>query len=43
MYFWLKKNVQNKKLLVLVTVVANVLTTAMVALAERLLCEGYYA
>lgn len=43
MYFWLKKNVQNKKLLVLVTVVANVVTTAMVAMVERLLCEGYYA
>lgn len=42
-YFWLKKNVQNKKLLVLVTVVANVVTTAMVAMVERLLCEGYYA
>lgn len=43
MYFWLKKSVKNKKLLVLVTVVANVVTTAMVALVERLLCEGYYA
>lgn len=42
-YFWLKKSVKNKKLLVLVTVVANVVTTAMVALVERLLCEGYYA
>ncbi|MBR2417106.1 MAG: hypothetical protein IKB12_00605 [Clostridia bacterium] len=42
-YFWLKKDVKNKKLLVLVTVVANVVTTAMVALVERLLCEGYYA
>lgn len=43
MYFWLKKSVKNKKLLVLVTVVANVVTTAMVALVERILCEGYYA
>lgn len=43
MYFWLKKDIKNKKLLVLVTVVANVVTTAMVALVERLLCEGYYA
>lgn len=43
MYFWLKKSVKNKKLLVLVTVVANVVTTAMVALVERLFCEGYYA
>ena len=43
MYFWLKKDVKNKKLLVLVTVLANVVTTAMVALVERLLCEGHYA
>lgn len=41
-YFWLKKNVKNKKLLVLVTVVANVVTTAMVALVERLLCHGQW-
>lgn len=40
MYFWLKKSVKSKKLLVLVTVVANVVTTAMVAVAERVLCEG---
>ena len=40
MYFWLKKDAKNKKLLVLVTVVANVVTTAMVAVAERVLCEG---
>ena len=39
-YFWLKKDAKNKKLLVLVTVVANVVTTAMVAVAERVLCEG---
>lgn len=43
MYFWLKKDVKNKRLLVLVTVLANVVTTAMVALVERLFCEGYYA
>ncbi len=43
MYFWLKKSVKNKKLLVLVTVIANVVTTAMVALVERFFCEGYYA
>lgn len=43
MYFWLKKSVKNKKLLVLVTVLANVVTTAMVAVVERILCEGYYA
>ncbi len=40
MYFWLKKNVTDKKKLILVTVVANVVTTVMVALCERLLCEG---
>ena len=43
MYFWLKKSVKNKKLLVLVTVIATVVTTAMVALVERFFCEGYYA
>lgn len=43
MYFWLRKDVKNKKLLILVTVVANIVTTAMVALVERLFCEGYYA
>lgn len=42
MYLWLKKDVQNKKLLVLVTIVANVVTTAMVALVERVLCEGHW-
>ena len=42
MYFWLKKSVKNKKLLVLVTVIANVVTTAMVAVVERILCEGHY-
>ncbi len=42
MYFWLKKDVKNKKLLILVTVVANIVTTAMVALVERLLCEGHW-
>lgn len=42
MYFWLKKDVKNKNLLVLVTLLANVATTVMVALCERLLCEGHY-
>lgn len=42
MYLWLKKDVQNKKLMVLVTVVANIVTTAMVALVERVLCEGHW-
>ena len=41
-YFWLRKDVKNKKLLILVTVLANIITTAMVALCERLLCEGHY-
>lgn len=39
-YFWLKKDVKNKKLLVLTTVMANIVTTVMVAVAERVLCEG---
>lgn len=42
MYFWLKKDVKNKKLLIFVTVLANIVTTGMVALCERLLCEGHY-
>lgn len=42
MYFWLKKDVKNKRLLVLVTVLANVVTTAMVAVVERVLCEGHW-
>ena len=42
MYFWLKKSVKNKKLMVLVTVIANVFTTAMVAAVERLFCEGHW-
>ena len=41
-YFWLKKDVKNKKLLVLTTVMANIVTTVMVAVAERVLCEGHY-
>ena len=41
-YFWLKKSVKNKKLMVLVTVLANVFTTAMVAAVERLFCEGHW-
>ena len=43
MYFWLKKSVKSKKLLILTTIIANIVTTAMVAIVERLLCEGYYA
>ena len=43
MYFWLRKDVTNKKKLILVTVLVNIITTALVALTERLLCEGYYA
>ena len=42
MYLWLKKDVQNKKLLILVTILANVVTTAMVAIVERLFCEGHW-
>ena len=42
MYFWLKKSVKNKKLLILTTIIANIVTTAMVAVVERLLCEGHW-
>ena len=43
MYFWLKKDVTDKKKLIAVTVVANVVTTFAVAVIERVFCQGYYA
>lgn len=43
MYFWLKKVVTDKKKLIAVTVIANVVTTFAVAAVERIFCEGYYA
>lgn len=43
MYFWLKKEVTNKKKLVAAAVILNTVTTVMVAIVERVFCEGYYA
>ena len=43
MYFWLKKEVENKKKLVAVAILLNTVTTVMVAVVERVFCEGYYA
>ena len=43
MYFWLKKEVENKKKLVAVAILLNTVTTVMVAIVERVFCEGYYA
>ena len=43
MYFWLKKEVENKKKLVAVAILLNTVTTIMVAVVERVFCEGYYA
>ena len=42
MYLWLKKDIKNKKLFIIVTVLANAATTAVVAAAERLFCEGHW-
>lgn len=43
MCFWLKKDVTDKKKLILVTVLANVVTTTAVAIVERIFCQGHYA
>lgn len=43
MYFWLKKEVENRKKLVAVAILLNTVTTIMVAVVERVFCEGYYA
>ena len=43
MYFWLKKEVENKNKLVAVAILLNTVTTVMVAVIERVFCEGYYA
>ena len=43
MYFWLKREVENKKKLVAVAILLNTVTTVMVAVVERVFCEGYYA
>ena len=39
-YFWLKKDTCSKKRLAICIVAANVVTTALVALVERILCYG---
>ncbi len=42
MYFWHRKDTESKKKLILVTVISNVVTTALVALVERTLCHGQW-
>ncbi len=42
MYLWLKKDTQNKKALIAATLVSNGITTGLVALTERLLCQGQW-
>lgn len=39
-YFGLKKNASSKKALILTTITVNAVTTAFVAVLERLLCRG---
>lgn len=39
-YYALRKHVENKKKLIIVIIGANIVTTCMVALAERLFCRG---
>lgn len=41
-YLWLKKDCDNKKKLAVCVVVANVVTTAIVAVVERTLCQGHW-
>lgn len=41
-YFWLRKGCDNKKKLAFCVVVANIITTAMVAAVERILCQGHW-
>ena len=41
-YFLLKKDADNKKKLAVCIVAANVITTAFVALIERILCYGHW-
>ena len=42
-YNVLKSKVQNKKLLQITIIVSNIITTAGVAVVERLITEGYWA
>ncbi|MCQ1530719.1 hypothetical protein [Lutispora saccharofermentans] len=41
-YFLLKNQSKDKKKLLLITIVANVITTIAVAVLERLLCQGQW-
>ncbi len=41
-YWFLRKDTQNRKKLAFVIVAVNVVTTALVALTERLLCQGQW-
>ena len=41
-YFMLKKSVESKKKLAVTIVLVNIVTTALVALIERLLCYGHW-
>ncbi len=41
-YFLLKKDCDNKKKLALCIVTANVVTTVLVAIVERTLCQGHW-
>lgn len=41
-YFSFRKSVKNKKLLIATIIGANVVTTALVAIVERVMCHGYY-
>ena len=42
-YNALKKQVQDRKVLKVVIIVSNIITTAVVAIVERLITEGYWA
>lgn len=39
-YFLLKKNCENRKKLLIVTIMANIITTGLVAIIERTICVG---
>lgn len=41
-YFMLKKNTASKKALVVTVILSNVITTALVAFTERLICYGQW-
>lgn len=39
-YFFLRKDAANKKQLILVTTIANIITTLLIAIIERIVCKG---